>query len=247
MNPPPLLSAVVPMWNEAPYVRRLVREVFRVGELLERDGMVAAVELVLVDDASTDATREIAREIAARNPRVRLLEHARNRTLGAALRTGFAAARGDLVLYADADLPFDLNELRRALRLLRLHDAHVLAAFRHDRTAEGLRRAAYSWLYNGLVRVAFGLELRDVNFSFKLMRREVLDALVLRSEGSFIDAELLVRAHRHGFRTIQIGVDYFPRQFGASKLSSTRVIARTLAEMATQWPELRALRGPEAR
>ncbi|MCC6364160.1 MAG: glycosyltransferase [Bryobacterales bacterium] len=81
MNPPPLLSAVVPMWNEAPYVRRLVREVFRVGELLERDGMVAAVELVLVDDASTDATREIAREIAAGNPRVRLLEHARNRTL----------------------------------------------------------------------------------------------------------------------------------------------------------------------
>ncbi|MEZ4394250.1 MAG: glycosyltransferase family 2 protein [Polyangiales bacterium] len=236
-----MLSVVVPMWNERAYVRRLVAEVLRVGDLLERDGHTRELELVLVDDASTDGTSEIARALSVADPRVRLLLHRRNRSLGAALRTGFAAARGDVVLYADADLPFDLHEIPRAMRLMALHDADVLTAFRLDRTSEGLRRIAYSWLYNRIVRSAFGIEVRDINFSFKMIRRAVLDALDLRSEGSFIDAELLVRAHRMGFRTIQLGVDYFPRQLGSSKLSSPRVIARMLTEMASQWPELRAL------
>ena len=94
-------------------------------------------------------------------------------------------------------------------------------AFRFDRTGEGSSRAIYTFFYNVLIRRMFGVRMRDINFAFKLCRREVLDHVTLESEGSFIDAELVVRAHNLGFQIIQFGVDYFPRTRGVSTLSSS--------------------------
>jgi hypothetical protein len=87
----------------------------------------------------------------------------------------------------------------------------------------------------------FGVKARDINFAFKLLHRRVLDAIELRSEGSFIDAELVVRANKLGFNIVQFGVDYFPRTRGVSTLSSPAVIATILQEMWTLRRELRAL------
>ena len=94
-------------------------------------------------------------------------------------------------LYTGADLPFDLGETAKALRLMDTYDADIVAAYRFDRTGEGPRRFVYSYVYNSMVKAAFGVRVRDVNFSAKLIRREVLDAVSLRSEGSFVDVELL--------------------------------------------------------
>jgi hypothetical protein len=87
--------------------------------------------------------------------------------------------------------------------------------------------------------VLFDLPVRDVNFAFKLFRRSLLERLPLTSEGSFIDAELLLRAQRAGAHVIQMGVDYFPRRHGPSKLSSPAVVAGILREMARYWGERR--------
>ena len=89
--------------------------------------------------------------------------------------------------------------------------ADLIAGYRLDRTAEGLRRTVYSYLYNTLIGLLFGWPHRDINFSFKLMRREVLEAIELQSEGSLIDAELIVKAKNLGFVIQQLGLDYFPR------------------------------------
>jgi predicted glycoside hydrolase/deacetylase ChbG (UPF0249 family) len=184
-------------------------------------------------------------QVASEDPTVRLVSHAPNRGLGAAIRSGLAAATGDIVLYTDADLPCDLVEdLGKALRLMRVYDADVVAAYRHDRTSEGPRRAIYSVLYNFMVRTAFSLRVRDVNFAFKLMRRQVVDALDLTSEGSFIDVELLVQASRRDFKIIQFGVDYFPRTRGISTLSSAGTVVTIVREMATIGREIR--RAPPA-
>ena len=101
------------------------------------------------------------------------------------------------------------------------------------------RRYVYSKIYNHLIRRLRGVRVRDVNFSFKLFRRSLLERLELRSEGSLIDAELLIRARQAGARTIQIGVDYFPRSRGVSTLSSPAVILKILQEMWLYWRELR--------
>lgn len=230
----PSLSVVVPMFNEEAYVLRTVTAARRVLERLNSNH-----EIILVDDASTDRTGEIADALAREDPRIRVIHNGRHRTLGGTLRAGYALASKDLVLYTDADLPFDFEEIERAVRVLEFQQADVLSAYRFDRRAEGLRRALYTTVYSAVVRALFGIRVRDVNFAFKLFRRPLLDRIALVSEGSFIDAEFLVRCHRAGAHIIQIGVDYFPRRHGASSLASSRVVVGILAEMFRLWPELR--------
>jgi glycosyltransferase involved in cell wall biosynthesis len=229
----PSLSVVFPMRDEEAYVGRAVAAA-RVGAGAVNEDY----EIVIVDDASTDGTRKLAESLAREDPRIRVLHLAHRRGLGGTLRAGFAAATRELVLYSDADLPFDFQELARAARLLEYQEADVLAAYRFDRTSEGLLRTLYTLTYSALVRALFGLRFRDVNFSFKLFRRPLLDRIELRSEGSFIDAEFLVRARNVGARIIQMGVDYFPRSRGRSTLASPGVILGILGEMARLAPGL---------
>lgn len=235
-----MLSLFFPAFNEAAGLERTVRAALEAGDALVAEGEVDDYEVLIVDDASTDGTGDVADELARRHERVRAVHHTVNRRLGGALKTGFAESRGPLVLYTDADLPFDLFEIAKALRLMRHYDADIVAAYRLDRSGEGPRRLVYSHVYNALVHTVVGLRIRDVNFAGKLIRREVLDAVTLHSEGSFIDVELLAKAQRRGFRIIQFGVDYFPRSRGVSTLSSASVIVDMLREMAVIVPEIRA-------
>jgi glycosyltransferase involved in cell wall biosynthesis len=196
-------------------------------------------EIIIVDDASTDRSPFLVACRAAENARIRMIRHEKNRKLGGSLKTGFAAATKDLVLYMDADLPFDPDALGRAMRAMSVTGADVIAGYRLDRTLEGPKRTLYSYLYNGLIGVLFGWPHRDINFSFKLMKREVLDVIDLKSEGSLIDAELIVKAKNRGFSIQQIGLDYFPRIRGESHLSSPRVIFKIFAELFKLYPEMR--------
>jgi glycosyltransferase involved in cell wall biosynthesis len=196
-------------------------------------------EIIIVDDASTDRSPFLVACRAAENARIRMIRHEHNRKLGGALKTGFASATKDLVLYMDADLPFDPDALGRAMRAMAVTGADLIAGYRHDRTLEGPKRTLYSYLYNGLIGVLFGWPHRDINFSFKLMKRELLEAVELKSEGSLIDAELIVKAKNRGFTIQQIGLDYFPRIRGESHLSSPRVILKIFRELIKLYPEMR--------
>jgi predicted glycoside hydrolase/deacetylase ChbG (UPF0249 family) len=236
------LSIVFPMWNEESSIHLAVENAREAGDALVAAGEIDRYEIVIVDDASTDATPDLAAARAAADPRIRTIRHPENKGLGGSVKTGLTTAEGDLVLYTDADLPCDLLEsLTRAVRLMRIYSADIVSAYRHDRTAEGPRRAVYTFAYNLLIRVLFGLRVRDVNFAFKVFRRPVLDHVTVESEGSFIDAEFLIRANRLGFHLIQFGVDYFPRSKGVSTLSSASTIAKIVREMSALRPALNAI------
>ena len=255
MAPPPnapnfeCLTMFFPMWNEELTLARTVAAAHEIGGELMARGEIGSYEILIVDDASTDTTGALADKLASADRRIRVVHHPVNRKLGGSVKTGLAEAGGALVLYTDADMPFDLADLTKAVRLLRVYDADIVSAYRFDRTGEGWQRALYSFVYNLLVRSLLGLSVRDVNFAFKLVRREVLDHVELRSEGSFIDAELLARAKHLGFHIIQFGVDFFPRSRGVSTLSSPSVILRIVKEMSALLPDIRALRPlpPEVR
>lgn len=229
------------MWNEEEYLERAVNAATEISDELMAAGTITDYEVVIVDDASTDATPRLADEASAANPRVKVVHHPTNRKLGGSMKSGFAASKGDIVLYTDADLPFDMRELHKALRLMHQYEADVVAAYRFDRTGEGYVRVIYSFFYNLLVRVLFGCRFRDVNFAFKLVRRRVLDRVTLRSEGSFIDAELMVSARKMGMEVVQFGVDYFPRTRGVSTLSSPTVILKILKEAFALRRDLNAI------
>ena len=229
------------MWNEENYIERAIDAAREECEELITSREIADYELIIVNDASTDETGEIADKLAANDPRVRVVHHETNRKLGGSMKSGFAAAEGDLVLYTDADLPFDMHDVHRAIRLLRYYDADIVSAYRFDRTGEGYVRTVYSFFYNMMVRVLFGVRMRDINFAFKICRTRIFEHVTLKSEGSFIDAELVVRARKLGYTVIQFGTDYFPRTRGVSTLSSPRVIVKILREARSLRKELRQL------
>ena len=235
------LSLFFPMWNEQDYIGRTLAAAHEACAMLIDLGEIADYEIIVVDDASTDDTPRLADEAAAADPRVKVVHHPKHRKLGGSIKTGFATATGDLVLYTDADLPFDMGELKRACRIMRLYEADIVSAYRFDRVGEGPSRAIYTFFYNVLIRRLFGVRMRDINFAFKLCRREVFQHVTLKSEGSFIDAELIIRARKLGFHVIQFGVDYFPRTRGVSTLSSLSVIKRIVSEMFQLRRELRDL------
>lgn len=233
------------MWNEEDSFPTTVGVVLSACNDLVAAGAIETFEIVLVDDASTDSTGALGDSASADDARIRMVHHEQNRGLGGSVRTGLSEARGDVVLYTDADLPFDLFELGRLLRILDVYDAGILTAWRMDRHAEGFRRTVYSAIYNGLVRLALGLRVRDVNFACKIVRRAVLDDIELHSTGSFIDAELVARAARRGHRLVQVGVDYFARSVGVSTLSSWRTIRTMVGELFSMTRAIRRLRPPE--
>ncbi|MGC8685693.1 MAG: glycosyltransferase family 2 protein [bacterium] len=235
------ITVFYPMYNEELYIKRAVEAAREVCDLMLKIGEIPDYEILLIDDASKDATGRIADELAAGDSRIRVIHHEKNRGLGGALKTGFYNAKMDVILYSDIDLPFDMMELKKAHRLMRYYEADIVAAFRFDRTGEGLRRLIYSYVYNSLIKLIFHLRVKDVNFSFKLVRKEVFNYVKLKSEGSFIDAELLIKAQRYGFKIIQFGTNYFPRTRGISTLSSSSVILKIIKEMLSLYPEIKGI------
>jgi glycosyltransferase involved in cell wall biosynthesis len=231
----PSISLFFPAWNEEDYVERAVTRALEVLPRLTDD-----FEIIVVNDASTDRTQEICEGLAAKIPQLRVITHPVNQKLGGAMRTGLSESTKDIVVYSDIDLPWDLRELERALHLMEYLEADMICAFRFDRTSEGPKRIVYSFVYNMLIRALFDINIKDVNFSFKVMHRRVLEAIELKSLGSFIDAELVVKAIRKGFRVFQMGVDYFPRTRGVSTLASPSVILKMVRELAKLYPETRS-------
>jgi glycosyltransferase involved in cell wall biosynthesis len=168
------------MFNEAENIEKAVRASLAIGPRVANK-----LEIVIVDDASTDDSGKIVDRLSESHPELRVVHHERNRGLGGALKTGFAMARMDWMLYIDSDLPVDLNEALAAFPLA--GSADMVIGWRRTR-AESVRREIISKVYNLMIRGLFNLHVHDVNFAFKLFKRSLYEKVRLTSEGSFIDA-----------------------------------------------------------
>ncbi len=220
------LSLILPAYNEVAGIRQAISEA---DEALS--GLVADYEILVVDDGSADDTAAVVAQMAAGNPRVRLLRHERNRGYGAALRTGFDAARFELVAFTDADCQFHLADLARLLPLTETHP--VVVGYRQGRQ-DPARRRFLSWGYNLLTRGLLGTRVRDCDCALKVFRREVLPALRPETDGFFVNTEMLTRARQRGFHVAEVGVRHRPRLHGASSVSLTQV-PRVLAALLPFW------------
>lgn len=220
-------SLVLPSLNEAESLPQLLESCADLSKSLE----TWKLEVIVVDDGSTDATPAVLDEALAVYEWLRVVKHPTNRGYGAALRSGFLAARGDIVGYTDADNQFELMEFVDALRLTEASD--LVAGFRVYRF-DPLARLVVSWFYNRLVRVLFRVQVRDVDCSFKLMRRDKLDRLVLMCDDFFIDTEIVARARKWNWRIVEIGVRHYPRTSGRTTVRAGDV-PRTLRRVARMW------------
>jgi glycosyltransferase involved in cell wall biosynthesis len=228
----PGLSVVLPAFNEEANIAASVREMRAAMEPL-----FDAFEIVVVDDGSRDRTAECVGEEAKADPRVRLVQLPENRGYGAALTAGLRAARLPLVFYTDSDLQFDPRQIQDLLA--KIDEFPVVVGYRRNRQDPWFRKLnALGW--NLLMRLSFGLRVRDIDCAFKLFRLEVLQGIPLRAEGAFFSTELLLRAQAAGHRICEVPVDHYPRQAGAPTGARLAVIRKAFREM---WRLRRELRG----
>jgi len=231
------ISVFFPMHNEEGNIEPQVQAALGVLQ-----GYTDDFEVIVVDDGSTDRTGEIADRLQAENEGVRAVHHPTNRGYGGAVKSGFEAATKELVFFTDGDRQFDLNEL--GLLLERIEDHDVVLGFRIKRS-DAFHRSVNTFLWHRLVRLLFGLRVRDIDCAFKLFRREVLERIGrLETEGAVLSTELLVKISRAGFRVAEVGVHHYPRPTGEQSGASLRVSARAFKELAGLRKRLGSARPP---
>ncbi|MGD8863318.1 MAG: glycosyltransferase family 2 protein [Myxococcales bacterium] len=209
-----LLSIVIPAYNEEATIEALIDRV----RTVHLDGIDK--EIVVVDDCSTDATRDILRRLEGLGM-IRAFHHERNQGKGAALRTGFSQARGDIVLIQDADLEYDPAEYPRLIAPILDGRADVVYG---SRFAGGdSHRVLYYWHSIGnralteLSNMFTNLNLTDMETCFKVFRREVIDQITIEESRFGFEPEITAKAARLGCRIYEVGVSYSGRTYAEGK------------------------------
>lgn len=204
-------------------------------------------EILIISDGSTDDTNEIVRKLAKKDRRIKLFVRKKRLGYGAGLKEGFAHSTKNLVFYTDGDIQFNIKDLDKLLPLLDEHD--IVSAWRIKRR-DPLMRVLVADVYNFLVRILFGLKVKDIDSSFKLYKKEVFRNMKLITNTGLTDAEVLIKAQRQGFKIAQIGIKHYPRMRGRTSyelggrnkvfaLVRPSVILDILFEMKTLWQDLR--------
>jgi glycosyltransferase involved in cell wall biosynthesis len=207
---PPVLSVVMPCFNEAATVEQSINRVL---------AQTFVREIIVVDDCSTDGSGEILAKLD--DPRVRVIVHDRNRGKGAALRTGFAAATGRFVGIHDADLEYDPADF--ALLLAPLLDGHADVVYGSRFVSTEARRVLYFWhsvgnrvltLYSNMLT---NLNLTDMETCYKVFRREVLEQITIEEDRFGVEPELTAKVAGLRVRIYEVGISYHGRTYDDGK------------------------------
>jgi glycosyltransferase involved in cell wall biosynthesis len=222
----PRLSYFFPAHNEEANLEGLVAEA-----LETLPSLADTFEIIAVDDGSRDGTPALADALAAAHPEiVRAVHHPINLGYGAALRSGFAAARYPLVAFTDGDRQFKVADLGRLTARLAEADApDVVVGFRIKR-ADPLVRTLYARAYRLANRIFFGLKVTDVDCAAKLFRRGALEGLRVESGGAFFSAEMIIKLRADGRSVVEVGVPHYPRTAGSATGARPQVVFRAIRD-----------------
>lgn len=208
------LSIVIPVYNEAATISKIVELVRSVEIGLEK-------EILLVDDCSRDGTREVLSKMAAEQADLKVLFHEVNQGKGAALRTGFAAATGDIVLIQDADLEYDPNEYSKLLKPILDGRADVVYGSRF--LGGGAHRVVFYWHYLGnkllttLSNMTTNLNLTDMEVCYKVFRREIIQSVPLKENRFGFEVEITAKVARRKCRIYEVPISYYGRDYSEGK------------------------------
>jgi glycosyltransferase involved in cell wall biosynthesis len=221
----PGISVFFPAFNDAPSLPSLLRKTFEVLRRHARD-----YEVIVVNDGSVDNTgavlEELRREYA---PYLRVITHQKNRGYGGAVRSGFAAAGKEFVFYTDGDGQYDPGDLVALLRQV-TPEVGLVNGYKVERR-DPWHRVAIGWLYNRFARLLFGVQLRDIDCDFRLVRKCLLDRFPLTSTSGTICVELVHKIELLAPRVVEVPVHHYPRLHGRSQFFRVRSVLTTFLQL----------------
>ena len=229
------LTVFFPCYNDAGTIGSLVATADTVASEYTED-----YEIIVVDDGSTDSSRELLQEIRKRYPLLRLVFHEKNRGYGASLQSGFAHATKELVFYTDGDGQYDLFDLRKLLPVMQ-EGVDVVNGYKIAR-CDPSHRILIGKIYLWLMRLLFNFHVRDVDCDFRLIRRKVFDHIALTHTSGVICLELVKKLELAGYRFAEYPVHHFHRTYGRSQFFNLPRLARTAVNIVRLWWQLRVLR-----
>ncbi len=208
------LSIVIPVYNEAATIAEIVGLVRSVDVGMEK-------EILLVDDCSRDGTRDVLRKMEGDHTDLKVLFHEVNQGKGAALRTGFAAATGDIVLIQDADLEYDPKEYPRLLAPIL--DGHADVVYGSRFLGGGAHRVVFYWHYLGnqlltmLSNMTTNLNLTDMEVCYKVFKREVIQSIPLKENRFGFEVEITAKVARRKLKIYEVPISYYGRDYSEGK------------------------------
>lgn len=226
------ISAFFPAYNDAGTIPSMVITVLLTLRQLTDD-----YEVIVVNDGSADHTAAVLDELARIYPdEVRIIHHPQNRGYGGALRTGFYSATKDWVFYTDGDAQYDPRELSNLAALVS-DEVDFINGWKIERN-DPLHRIIIGRIYQYVIKLAFGLKLKDVDCDFRLMRRQVFEEIQLTSDSGVICVELMKKVQDAGFRLTETPVHHFHRAYGKSQFFRLRRLLQVARDLTKLWYRL---------
>lgn len=226
------LSVFFPAYNEEANVEKTVKDAVMILE-----EAVTNYEVIIVDDGSKDNTGKIADKLSSENNKIKVIHHHPNKGYGEALKSGFYNAKYPWIAFTDSDGQFDFSEILKLLE--KTNQADLIVGYRFDRN-DPVMRKINGWLWTRLNNLLLGINVRDVDCAFKLIKKEVIDTIPhLQSErGGMISPELLYKAHKNGFKIVEVGVHHYPRRSGTQTGANFKVIIKSFIDLFKLWRSL---------
>jgi len=222
------ISVFFPCFNDAGSIGLLVKDAYSTLKKITND-----FEIIVIEDGSRDESRKILERLAEEIKELKLVIHAKNTGYGGALRSGFAHASKDLIIYTDGDGQYDIKELTKLLDKLS-DDVDVVQGYkirRHD----PWYRLLIGRSYHHLSKFLFRLKIRDVDCAFRLIRKECLKSITFKYNSGVFCVELVKKLQNKGCRFVEVGINHYPRLYGHSQFFNYKRIIKSLMELIVLW------------
>jgi glycosyltransferase involved in cell wall biosynthesis len=228
------ISVIIPAYNDQVTIEEVVSEAIEIVS-----GLATDYEIFIVNDDSRDGTGALLDRLTQADKAIRVVHHETNRGYGATIAELYMGAKGDLVFSLPGDGQLRARELLKMLPAIQDHD--IVIGRRRERQ-DPFTRKVYSFIYNSLIRILYGLTVRDIN-SIKLIKREVLEHIRFETTSAFTDAELCIRASRLGYSIGEVDIEHLARQFGealgGNKFVGFKIMWDTFVDSIRMWKRLR--------
>ncbi|MEW6614410.1 MAG: glycosyltransferase family 2 protein [Thermodesulfobacteriota bacterium] len=229
--PNPSLSIFFPCFNDSGTIGSLVVAADAVAK-----GLTDDYEIIVVDDGSSDNSRDLLLELQDKYPRLRLVFHEINQGYGAALRSGFFNSTKDLIFYTDGDGQYDVYELRKLFNVMQ-DGVDIVNGYKINR-GDPLHRVIIGIIYLRLMRLFFNFHIRDVDCDFRLIRRHVFNHISLHHNSGVICLEVVKKLELAGYRFAEFPVHHYHRIHGKSQFFNFRRLFKTTLSILRLWYEL---------